>query len=343
MKQMTTGETRMRLSYSAISTYLNCPLKYKFRYIDKLPVEASSALQFGNALHKTLHRLYSKNEPLDKLLVSLKSHWREEPLGSEKDTNYSLDVAERILSNYYNKNFSPDYQEAGNAIALEEWFEIDFDGHTLCGRIDRIDTLPDGGHEIIDYKTNKRMPRQSDIDKDLQLSIYYWAAHEAIEDVDPRKLTLHFLRQNIPIFTKRNEDSIKAVKKTVIKIIDDIQRDKKGTFEPTKNPLCGWCDYQNECANNSKTEQEGVFISQSLFDVTTDDSKSFKESEINQKEVIHLVDEYIDLKNQEITVKERLFEIQAMLNKIFLQHDTSELSSKKGTILRSPGGKLKIK
>ena len=42
-------------SYSAFSTYLQCPMKYKFRYVDKAPVERTcSALPFGRAFHAVL-------------------------------------------------------------------------------------------------------------------------------------------------------------------------------------------------------------------------------------------------------------------------------------------------
>ena len=42
-------------SYSAFQTYLTCPLKYKFRYIDKAePERTSSCFPFGRAFHAAL-------------------------------------------------------------------------------------------------------------------------------------------------------------------------------------------------------------------------------------------------------------------------------------------------
>ena len=42
-------------SYSAFNTYLQCPMKYKFRYVDNAPVERTcSALPFGRAFHAAL-------------------------------------------------------------------------------------------------------------------------------------------------------------------------------------------------------------------------------------------------------------------------------------------------
>ena len=43
------------LSYSAVSTFQRCPLKWHFRYVDKLPDESiGSALAFGSAIHAGL-------------------------------------------------------------------------------------------------------------------------------------------------------------------------------------------------------------------------------------------------------------------------------------------------
>jgi hypothetical protein len=47
------------ISWSAISTFRTCPLKYKFRYIDGLPEESvSSALIFGTGIHTAVEQHY---------------------------------------------------------------------------------------------------------------------------------------------------------------------------------------------------------------------------------------------------------------------------------------------
>ena len=45
------------VSWSAISTFRTCPLKYKFRYVDGLPEESvSSALVFGTGIHSAVEQ-----------------------------------------------------------------------------------------------------------------------------------------------------------------------------------------------------------------------------------------------------------------------------------------------
>jgi len=43
------------VSYSQISTYLNCPLRYRFQYVENRPQERISiALPFGSAIHMAI-------------------------------------------------------------------------------------------------------------------------------------------------------------------------------------------------------------------------------------------------------------------------------------------------
>ena len=52
---MNPNHEKPHLSYSAISTYLTCPLKYKFHYIDQLPPAfTSSSLAFGSSIHEAV-------------------------------------------------------------------------------------------------------------------------------------------------------------------------------------------------------------------------------------------------------------------------------------------------
>ena len=70
------------VSWSALSTFRNCPLKYKFRYIDGLPEESvSSALVFGTGMHSAIEQhfqavLSGEEQPdLERLMFAYRSAW----------------------------------------------------------------------------------------------------------------------------------------------------------------------------------------------------------------------------------------------------------------------------
>ena len=75
------GKKRDYISHSAISTYQQCPLRYRFKYVDGIPERfVSSNLIFGGAIHSALEfhftELLCGNEPpsQDLLLTSFRTH-----------------------------------------------------------------------------------------------------------------------------------------------------------------------------------------------------------------------------------------------------------------------------
>jgi len=84
------GDIALRLtgrdyvSWSAITCYQTCPLRYPFRYVEALPDQAVSAnLVFGSAIHQAAERHYREllaGNPapsLDQLLAAYAGAWRE--------------------------------------------------------------------------------------------------------------------------------------------------------------------------------------------------------------------------------------------------------------------------
>jgi hypothetical protein len=117
------------ISWSAISTFRTCPLKYKFRYIDGLPEESvSSALVFGTGIHTAVEQHFQailSGDPkpdLDALLFAYRSAWLpHDPdaiqFGST-ETRASLDaLAARMLTAFL---ASPTASVQGRVLGVEE-------------------------------------------------------------------------------------------------------------------------------------------------------------------------------------------------------------------------------
>lgn len=56
-------------SYSALDTYRLCPLRAKFRYIDKLPDPGNKYSQRGNEIHDQLEGVVKRGEPVPDVAV----------------------------------------------------------------------------------------------------------------------------------------------------------------------------------------------------------------------------------------------------------------------------------
>ena len=70
--------------------------------------------------------------------------------------------------------------------------------------IDRIDRLPSGGIEVVDYKTG-RVSSQKSVEESLQLSIYALACRDALGLGTPEKVTLYFTETGTHMSTTRSD------------------------------------------------------------------------------------------------------------------------------------------
>jgi len=233
----------MALSYSAISTYQNCPLQYRFQYVEKRPFLPSPALSFGKSLHEALRWFYDVPTPdpypLEELLGHLEDCWVGEGFSSPEEEAKYYYHARSILGLFYRNNV-PEFRMPA---ALEYRFRIDIGICQLSGVIDRLDKSEDGGFEIIDYKTNRRLPPARRLQEDLQLPIYQIAA-EKIWEVTPERVTFYYLLQN-------HRHSFSITRERIEQALAEIERVSHGideeAFAPSKNPLCPWCDYIDAC------------------------------------------------------------------------------------------------
>jgi len=71
-------------SHSRLSSFEQCPYKFKLRYIDKVETEVEESVEtfMGIRVHETLEKLYSdlryqKKNSLEDLLVYLNDEWKK--------------------------------------------------------------------------------------------------------------------------------------------------------------------------------------------------------------------------------------------------------------------------
>ncbi|MDI6829905.1 MAG: PD-(D/E)XK nuclease family protein [Actinomycetota bacterium] len=234
----------MRLSYTAISSYERCPLSYRYRYLDGIEEEPSPHLSFGRSLHAALEWLYQRDVPvppsLEELLDYLVTCWSNEGFEDEEQERSFLAHAQEVLSCFYHLNVG-DFRLP---VALEARFELDMGDYVLSGVIDRVDRHPDGRYEIIDYKTNRRLPELSRLREDLQLPIYQIACGE-IWGITPAKLTFYYLVPNQRFSTRPLDgEGLARVRERIDLVASRIAR---GEFDPSPNRLCPWCSYRDIC------------------------------------------------------------------------------------------------
>ena len=118
----------------------------------------------------------------------------------------------------------------------------------ITGSIDRIDRLPSGAVEVIDYKTGK-LSSQKDVAESLQLSIYALACRDALGLGTPERVTLYFTEAKIRMSTTRTDEELDAARAD---ILARTARIRSGDFAATPSEkTCGRCDFARLCPDRA--------------------------------------------------------------------------------------------
>lgn len=231
------------LSYSKISTYLTCPLNYKFQYVDKLPRKPKHYFSFGNTMHRCAQYFFQKERKgppsLDDLLSYFEKTWTSAGYRTAEQEEADKELGREILTKFWEIN-SRDYHPA---LATEQWFVIDIDGVRFRGYIDKVDISPNGGLIIIDYKSGKAEITRDQVENSLQLSLYQLGVG-GLWLLPVEKLSLYHLRSNSMVDVgPRDQRTLDETRETVHTVAESIKEEK---FEPRLNYSCP-CDYAQFC------------------------------------------------------------------------------------------------
>ena len=231
------GEGLM-LSASDIETYRLCPLKYKFARVFRIPQEPTINQRFGIVLHQVLERFHQGGGgSLEHLMQLFEASWRRNGFGDSNDDMQFRRKAVAALRRYWEE------ESAADPAWIERSFSFKIGPHLLRGRVDRVDPLPDGSYELIDYKTGRAKTAEQ-LSQDVQLSIYQMGAREAW-GVETSAQSYWYVLDGEKVPVRHSEEELDRVRATVAEIGDGIM---SHDFEPKPSPdLCPFCDYRIVC------------------------------------------------------------------------------------------------
>jgi RecB family exonuclease len=176
------------LSASTLQSYLYCPAKFYYQFVEHLQqedevAESMDAGSLGTVFHSVMEALY---DPLSRVTVAdldgmlsdrkaLKALVREmimKKMQTIDVTGRDL-VVEEVILEYVVQTLKHDRRlllEAGSPgfdiLYLEYKMTCPFEGFRLKGYADRIDSYKDGAVRIVDYKTGKVEQEDIDINDD---------------------------------------------------------------------------------------------------------------------------------------------------------------------------------
>ena len=318
----------MRISYSALDSFQNCSLKYKFQNIDKIKEPKSKEAVFGTLVHATLKFIHAPSliQPkLEEALDYFSKNWDSDVFENELEERNAFSQGVAMIQQYYKNNNPSDYTivdlESRFAIEIEEKNPVkpSADGHgarhIISGIIDRIDKTEDG-YEIIDYKTTKKMPSQEKVDNDLQLSVYlnaFLARYpKEVSRLDKVTVSLYYLKHGVKLSSTRTLEQLETAKQLFLDVIAEIE---KGDFQPNVTPLCDWCGFQKFCPMWKHKFKE--------------------ERKIDSEEVNTAIGDYINLKTAITSTKTQLAQLQEKITQYMEQEGVERVFSDEGIIAQT--------
>ncbi len=232
-----------------LETWLDCPKKYRFTYIDvpKPPRGGPGGhTSMGSAVHNALREWFTLDSPArtqESGAQLVAKHWRNEGFRDDEQSERYKFRAQNWVRTYLS-HVDPNFEPRG----LERTVSTTTEHLALSGRVDRIDER-DGELVIVDYKTGKRSPDEADVGGSLALAIYALAAERTLRK-PCRTVELHHLPSDTQVSYRHNDQSLARHIKRAEAIAIEARRAVAGDdFPATPGALCGYCDYARICTD----------------------------------------------------------------------------------------------
>ena len=293
-------------SHSGLTCFEQCPLKFKFAYIDKLETEIEETVEsfLGSRVHEALEKLYKdlkfqKLNSLKELLDFFNSEWKKNwndaivIVRNEYDEENYRKMGEKFIADYYER-YKPFNHSRTIALETEKTVDLN-DKYHIHIRIDRLAMKDDTIYEIHDYKTSNRLPTQEDLDDDRQLAIYAYGIKKMYPDAKKVKLVWHFLAFDKEMSSERTPEQLEDLRKEVIELIKKIESEKE--FPSNVSTLCDWCEFQSICP-----EWKHKFKTEEL-----------KPNEYLKENGVNLVNKFAEAKDEYDKLSEKLEKIRDAL------------------------------
>jgi putative RecB family exonuclease len=243
------------LSPSSVSAFKDCPLAFRFAYIDRLPEPPSAAATKGTLVHRALELLMCR-APADRTVAAALSdleragvEMSDDPelagleLTDEERQQFDAD-AEQLVRRY----FELEDPTTVRPIGLELKLTAEFGRVTLRGIIDRLE-LDDDDDELVvtDYKTGS-VPSEYVENRRLSGVHIYAALCERMLGRRPARVQLSYLSKPEAIIATPTEQSVAGVGRRADALWSAILRAcERDDFRPHPGPLCDYCTFKPYC------------------------------------------------------------------------------------------------
>ncbi|WP_195945561.1 PD-(D/E)XK nuclease family protein [Paraclostridium bifermentans] len=241
-------------SQNSINTYRSCPLKFKFKYVDKLNWKQDDEgsrdyyenLKLGSDFHLICERYFSNI-----------------PTGIEflnnEEFNIWLEKIKRLIPLKDNKLYLPEYE-----------VRYSLNNFKIQAKFDLV-VVDKDSISIWDWKTENRKIEYKDVENRVQTLVYLFLASETIGkiynlDIDYENIKLSYYQPeyyNEPITITYSNEKHNINKKQLENYIENILNTNYDEEKNIKNiKHCKFCEFNKLCNNeavNYSTLEEDIY------------------------------------------------------------------------------------
>ncbi|HOC41739.1 MAG TPA: PD-(D/E)XK nuclease family protein [Thermoanaerobaculales bacterium] len=194
---------RHQYSFSRVKTFAQCPLRYRFRYVEgRREAFRSIETYLGSTLHAVVEWLYERRDraegpalpaALEELARRWGAGWTEDVavVRAADSADGALRLGREMLSLFHRSTFARDRSET---IALEARLTMQLAPDIqFTGVADRIGRIPGGRLFIVDYKTSRSPGTPDEFSEGLQAQLYAGCAIR-LHDEAEALAGYHYLR-----------------------------------------------------------------------------------------------------------------------------------------------------
>ncbi|MCW5941990.1 MAG: PD-(D/E)XK nuclease family protein [Fimbriimonadaceae bacterium] len=239
------------LSPTRVATYLACPVKYRWTFVDARGhwyVRAKPYFSFGLTLHRVLERFHDAGdrgvETKGQALLAYEENWIEAGYDSADAMAEALGEGKQIIERYLDRE--TEAPRTGRTLFVEKLLKKDMGAFRFIGRVDRIDEHDDGTLEIVDYKSGRESVSEAEVAADLAMCAYQMLLRHAFPD---RRVmaTIHALRTGDRASASLSDEDLAEFERDLTFIGEEIVRRDFEDVVPVSKRLCAACDFLALC------------------------------------------------------------------------------------------------
>lgn len=238
-----------RVSYSQMSLYQQCGLKYFFSYIDGWREPPTSALAGGSITHEVVEYLY-RLAPEERTLEAAMELLREHGLRMLKSAEYKPFETDNKMKRSVKEAIENLFrvEDPKQVVVQPEHIEmelsVEINGVNFFGKVDRFTV--DGLNRVTDYKTGKSPGKF--IDDKLAQPYLYALGFKMQHDIVVDEVELIFLNAQEVVRRPADSGLVIAQGEKLAQMRTGSESDlANSSWEARVSRLCDYCAFQQVC------------------------------------------------------------------------------------------------